>query len=217
MLAVQTRLGKRELLYTALIALALSGCGASQKETPGQPVPIAIAPAPETAAPGVYERTKSSAIHVRLSPEASTRQSTAKVLEQIHQTNLAEIELAKMAREKSASDRVRAFADQLVQDHSNLDQTVVAMAQKNGDGAVAVRSARGTAREEQKLKRAGGANFDKLFLQRASSDHSRLISKLQQYREDASDDELEALIDKTIPILEQHRELAQILMKKEQA
>ena len=28
---------------------------------------------------------------------------------------------------------------------------------------------------------------------------------------------LEALIDKMIPILEQHRELAQILMKKEQA
>ena len=46
---------------------------------------------------------------------------------------------------------------------------------------------------------------------------NRLIRKLQQDREDASDDELEALIDKTIPILEQHRELAQILMNKEQA
>ena len=34
---------------------------------------------------------------------------------------------------------------------------------------------------------------------------------------DASDDELEALIDKMIPILEQHRELAQILLSKEQA
>ena len=31
------------------------------------------------------------------------------------------------------------------------------------------------------------------------------------------DDKTEALIEKVIPVLEQHRELAQILMKKEQA
>jgi predicted outer membrane protein len=50
-----------------------------------------------------------------------------------------------------------------------------------------------------------------------SADHARLINMLQQAREDASDDQLEALIDKIVPILQQHKELAQILMKKEQA
>jgi len=54
-------------------------------------------------------------------------------------------------------------------------------------------------------------------LQQTSSDHERLIRKLQQDREDASNDDLEALIDKMIPILEQHKELAEILMNKEQA
>ena len=70
---------------------------------------------------------------------------------------------------------------------------------------------------ERKLKSANGARFDKLFLQQTSSDHERLIRKLQQDREDASNDDLEALIDKMIPILEQHKELAEILMNKEQA
>jgi molecular chaperone GrpE (heat shock protein) len=54
-----------------------------------------------------------------------------------------------------------------------------------------------------------------LFLKQAGADHQRLIQKLQQDREDANDDDLEALIDKIVPILEQHRQLAQILMKKE--
>jgi putative membrane protein len=141
------------------------------------------------------------------------------VLAQIHQTNLMEVELAKIAREKGSINGVRAYADQLIQDHTNLDQTIVGMAQKSGSLKAVRRSAHETADEktvERKLKSANGAKFDKLFLQQASSDHERLIRRLQQDREDASDEDLEALIDKTIPILEQHKELAQILMNKEQ-
>ena len=70
---------------------------------------------------------------------------------------------------------------------------------------------------EQKLSSASGAGFDRLFLRQSSSEHERLIRTLQQEREDASDDQIEALIDQMIPILEQDRNLAQILMKKEQA
>jgi len=161
----------------------------------------------------------------RTSPVASTQANTAIILLQIHQTDLTEIALGKMAQEKASIDEVRAYADQLVQDHTNVDQTVVAMAQKSGahlrNGAEPQRDVRhNTEREKQlerKLKSARGLGFDRLFLQQTNADHERLIRKLQQDREDASDDELEALIDKILPILEQHRELAQILMRKEKA
>jgi putative membrane protein len=135
-----------------------------------------------------------------------------------------EIALGKMAEEKASTSEVRAYADQLVQDHTNVDQMVVAMAQKSSahsqNGLAAHREGRREIAHEtqleRKLKSASGPDFDRLFLQQTSSDHERLIRKLQQGREDASDDDLEALIDKMIPILEQHQELAQILMKKEQ-
>jgi predicted outer membrane protein len=70
---------------------------------------------------------------------------------------------------------------------------------------------------EQRLTSASGADFDRLFLQQTSTDHESLIRELQKDREDASDNEREALIDKVIPILEQHQELAQILLKRKQA
>jgi predicted outer membrane protein len=99
------------------------------------------------------------------------------------------------------------------------------MAQKKGthlrDRAASSRQGRkpvqGAAQFEKNLTTATGSKFDQLFLEQAGSDHQRLIKTLQQDREDANDDELEALIDKIVPILEQHRELAQILMKKERS
>jgi len=215
---VKTRLGKLELLVAALAVTAFAACGTSKKEAPVAPL---TAPAPETAPPSAQSTSKSSAMRAQVSsPEVSAKHNTAMVLAQIHETNLREIELAKIAQQKASVDGVRAFADQLIQDHTNLDQTVVAMAMKDGSRAAVNRSARKAAQDkamEQKLKAASGPKFDKLFLQQASSEHDRLIRKLQQDREDASNDELEILIDKMIPILEQHRELAQILLNKEQA
>jgi putative membrane protein len=216
---LQNRLGKIEFLIAVLVATAVAGCGTSQSQAP--PTAATIAPAPEAAPPTAQAaRSKSSARRARMSPEVSTELNTTMVLSQIHKSNLMQIELAKMAQEKGSINGVRAYANQLVEDHTSLDQMVISMSQKSGNRAAVRRSAHETAQEktlEKKLKSANGAKFDKLFLQQASSDHERLIRKLQQDREDASDDDLEALIDKTIPILEQHKELARILMNQEQA
>ena len=227
---LRTRVPKGEFIIAALIIPALAGCGILSNPAPvamnQAPVVTAnVAAAPEatrSSVPGA--RARHAQTHASSAPEAPNKANTGTVLSQIHQANLMEITLAKMAEEKASMSEVRAYADQLVQDHTNVDSTVVAMAQKGGahlqDGAAANREGQhenAQAKQlEQKLRSATGPDFDRLYLQQTSSDHDRLIRKLQQEREDASDDELEALIDKTIPILEQDRELAQILMKKEQ-
>jgi predicted outer membrane protein len=216
-------LGKQELLVAALVVSVLAGCSTSQNQAP---TASAIAPSPEVPPSSTQQaRPKHLTTRASPSPVASTKQTAAMVLSRIHQTNQMEIALGKIAQGKASMSEVRAYADQLVQDHTNADQTVVAMAQKSGmqlqNGSPTLRQSRHeTAQEnqlEQKLKSASGADFDRLYLQQTSSDHERLIRKLQQDREDATDDQLEALIDNMIPILEQHRELAQILMKKEPA
>jgi putative membrane protein len=223
---LQKRPGKKELATIAMLLVStLAGCGTSQNQAPIATAKVASSP--EAAAPSSTHqaRSKPSTMRLRITQVASTELSTAIVLSQIHRTNLMEIALGKMAQEKASTDEVRAYADQLVQDHTNVDQMVVAMAQQRGadlqNGAAAARDGpHQPAREKQlewKLKSASGLDFDRLFLQETSADHERLIRKLEQDRQDASDDELEALIDKVMPILEQHQQLAQILMKKEKA
>jgi putative membrane protein len=220
---LRTHAGKREIIIAAVVISALAGCGTSSNQAPVASANVTAAPAAaRSRAPRAPARP--SQTHASSAPAAPNKGNTGIVLSQIHQANLMEIALGKMAEEKASLSEVRAYADQLVQDHTNVDQTLVAMAQKSGahlqNGAAAHREGRhDTAQEKQlerKLKSASGPDFDRLFLQQTSSDHERLIRELQQEREDASDDELEALVDKMIPILEQDRELAQILMKKEQ-
>jgi putative membrane protein len=157
--------------------------------------------------------------------ENAAEGNTAAVLSQIHQANMTEIAVGKLAEDKASTPEVRAYADQLIHDHTMVDRMIAAMAQKMGthlrDQIVSLREGRrdvpSAAHSEQKLSSASGFNFDELFLEQAGSDHQRLIQKLQRDREDTNDDELEALIDKIVPISEQHRELATILIKKERA
>jgi putative membrane protein len=211
----------RRFLIAALVAGALIGCGTSRQQ-PAANTNADIDAAPAATQP-TAEAAKAKPAVARATPsaEVSSKRTTAAILTQIHQVNLKEIAIGKIAQEKASTSEVRAYADQLVQDHTNADQMVVAMAQKTGARLHDSTSRRqeGTHGRlvDQKLSSASGAGFDRLFLRQTSADHERLIRSLQQEREDASDDDMEALIDKIMPILEQHRDLAQILMKKEQA
>lgn len=213
--------GTRRFLIAALVAGALTGCGTSRQQ-PAANTNANGAAAPAAAQPNAQEaQAKPAATRATPSAEVSSKRTTAAILAQIHQANLKEIAIGKIAQEKASTSEVRAYADQLVQDHTNADQMVLAMAQKTGARLhdSAARRHEGTHGKEldQKLSSASGAEFDRLFLRQSSSDHERLIRSLQQEREDAGDDDIEALIDKIMPILEQHRDLATILMKKEQA
>ena len=230
---VQNHSGKREFVVAQLtmvvLLLVLAGCGTSKDNAPAASASVAASTPLEAASPNPQRAPASkhatSAAHVSSSSGGSAMPNTGLILTQMHQTNLMEIELGKMAEQKAASSEVRAYANQLVQDHTNVDRMVVAMAQDSGtnlkNGAEAHQAARHeTAREkelERKLKSVQGADFDRLFLKETSADHDKLIAKLQQDKQNTSDEELETLIEKVIPVLEQHRELAQILMKKEQA
>jgi putative membrane protein len=233
----------RKLLIAAMSALVLAACGTrknqgqvSSVETPQATQLVqqdARQSSSKRAAAHSLSRHVTSSDYVSSSDKENTASydknattgNTAAVLSQIHQANLTEIALGKLAEDKASTPEVRAYAEQLVQDHSSVDGTVVAMAQKKGthlrDQTASSRRGRkgvqSTVPFEHELTSASGSKFDQLFLKQAGSDHQRLIQRLQQEREDANDDELEALIDKIVPILEQDRELAQILMKKEQA
>ena len=239
----QQGLAGRELIILALAALVLTACSTGKDQ---DQISSATPPAMQLVQQNARESSLKPAVahsassHVRsshyvvASPDEENAAShdenapagnTAAVLAQIHQANLTEIALGKLAENKASAPEVRAYADQLVQDHTSVDGTVVTMAQKKGshlrDQTLPSREARkgvqSAGQFAHKLRSASGSKFDQLFLEQASSDHQRLIQTLQQDRDDANDDEVEALIDKIVPILEQHRELAQILMKKERA
>ena len=152
------------------------------------------------------------------SPEVSSKKTNAAILERIHLADLKEIEAGKIAEAKASSPEVREYADQLIKDHTSADQMVTATAQKIGARLrdSSTQRHKGTP-VDKKLSSTNGAQFDRVFLEQTSADHKKLMTELKQARDDASDDDIEALIDKIMPILQQHQDLAEILIKKEPA
>jgi putative membrane protein len=208
----------RQLMIAAVVVAVLGGCSTSRQ----QPAADANAAAAQPSAPPTAQQAEAKHAKAAVPPaEVSSKRTNAAILERIHQANLKEIAAGKIAESKASSTEVRAYADQLIKDHTSADQMVIATAQKTGarlrDSTTDRRKTANGKQAEQKLSSANGAQFDRRFLEQTSADHKKLMSELKQARDDASDDDIEALIDKIMPILQQHQDLAEILMKKEPA
>jgi putative membrane protein len=214
---LQNLKGTQQFLIAAVVAATLVGCSTSRKQPSAEN--SAAAAATPAAQPTAAEAAKPKRVAKRAAAteEVSTKSTNAAILSQIHQADQKEIALGNMAAGKASTVEVQNYAKQLVEDHTGADQQVMAMAQKMNLRLRDTAASKEGRQSSSKLKSATGAEFDRQFLQQTSADHDKLISELKKEREDASDDDIEALIDKILPILEQHQQLAQILLKKEQA
>src|SRR5260370_38864319 len=119
-----------------------------------------------------------SQAHTSSAPAAPNKGNTRAVMSQIHQAYLMEIALGKIAEEKASTSAIRAYADELVQDHTNVDQTVVAMAEKTGahlqNGAAAHRDGRYATEHARQLEPTvtspNGPHLHRLLQQQRSYD-----------------------------------------------
>jgi putative membrane protein len=211
--------GTKYFLIPIVVVATLVGCSTSRKQPSAENTTAAAAAATPAAQPTTAEGAKTKRVAKRAAApaEASTKSASAAILSQIHQADQKEIALGNIAADKASTVEVQNYAKQLVEDHTGADQQVKAMAQKMNVHLFDTPSSKQGRLESAKLKSAAGPAFDREFLRQTSADHDKLIRELKQEREDASDDDIEALIDKILPILEQHQQLAQILLKKEQA
>jgi putative membrane protein len=191
-----------------------SSCSTSRQQ-PEAPSSITNTAPPSTAQATTAAAKSKPAKRAIRSEGASSKSTSAVILSEIHQANLKEIAFGQMAQGKASTDEVREYANQLVQDRTSTDQQVIAMAQKKNVRLRDKTSKEGS--EHAKLNALSGSSFDKYFLKQTAADDDKLVRSLSQEREDVSDDDIEALIDKILPILEQDKQLTEVLMKKEQA
>lgn len=119
----------------------------------------------------------------------------------------AEVQLGQLAQQKSQNDQVKQFGQHLQQDHSQANQELMQIAQKLGV-TVPTGPDRKEARHAEKLQDKTGADFDKAFVEHAIQDHQKDITKFQQALQDVKNPELKAFIQKSIPKLTQHLQMA---------
>src|SRR3954469_16263836 len=64
------------------------------------------------------------------SSHAQVSKSDAQILGKLHQINQEEVAAAKLAKDKSSSDPIKSYADELIRDHQNADSKVMDLAKK---------------------------------------------------------------------------------------
>jgi putative membrane protein len=117
--------------------------------------------------------------------------------------NQDEINLGKLAQQKSSNPQVKSYGQTLVNDHTKNLKELENLAAKKG---VSVEPNQGaTARSEyQLLQGMSSAMFDRSFVSQMEQDHEKAISMFEQALKDTQDPDLRNYINSTLPVLRKH-------------
>jgi putative membrane protein len=121
------------------------------------------------------------------------------------QHGMGEVELGRLAESRGSSAQVRDFGRMMVQQHTQANQELMAIAQKTGmTPPTALTPAAQAA--QMRLQQAQGQEFDRQYLEHQASDHLAQRTMFQFAASNAKNPDLRAFAQKTLPVVERHIE-----------
>jgi len=126
-----------------------------------------------------------------------------KMMRDIAQADLAEVQAGRLAARKAASAEVKKFGQHMVDDHGKHLSEARAMAKTKG---LQLPSAPAKKHQQamKNLESASGAEFDKAFMQQMVKDHEDALKLVQDTAKNAKDAQLKADAEKTAPVIQKH-------------
>lgn len=119
------------------------------------------------------------------------------------QANLAEIQLGKLAREKSQNQALKDYGDMMVKDHTEANDKLSKLA-SGKDVELPTSPSVGQMASKTKLEVLSGDTFDKSFIKTMADDHKDAIEAFQKEEKSGKDADAKAFAKATLPKLEQH-------------
>ena len=136
-----------------------------------------------------------------------------KAITDMGMSNMAEVEMGKLAQSKSQNAGVKEFAQKMVDDHGKALGEVQTLAQSKGVTLPTELDAKHKAMAA-KLEKLSGDAFDKAYVKQGGvGAHKETLAKLQKASKAAKDSDVKAQVDKTIPVVQTHLKHAEDLAK----
>jgi putative membrane protein len=191
--------------------LTAAAVGACKKDTDsnGAVDSTKTAMAPDTAKPAAATTTP-----------APSKWTSPSVIGYAWAANTGEVELGKLGQKKATNAQVKAFAKQMVTDHSAMLADGKALAAKlnampdtTADDA---RDLMGHGRDEIKdlTDKAAGADWDKNYMDKMVDDHQKVLDKLQDAAKNTTDPELTKALEAAVGKVQTHLTKAQDIRAK---
>jgi putative membrane protein len=126
------------------------------------------------------------------------------------QGGMAEVALGQLAQQKAASDAVKQFGARMVKDHTAANDALIKIA--NDKGVEVPQKLEGKhQRMIDRLSKMSGEEFDRTYVREMVSDHKKDVSDFEKASRDAKDPDVKAFATSTLPVLKEHRQMAEQL------
>jgi putative membrane protein len=121
--------------------------------------------------------------------------------------NVAEIELGRVATQRAARPSVRSFAERMVTDHGKNNAELTTLARSKG---IDVSSTLDTTHQAMRDRLSGlsGADFDRAYMSEMVRDHTEDVELFERTAQSASDADIKAYAEHSLPTLREHLALA---------
>jgi putative membrane protein len=127
--------------------------------------------------------------------------------------NQIDVNYGKIALKKSKNADIRKFAQTMVKDHTSIIAQAAALAKKLGvtlkDNALTQQLLAGEKKTGQMLKSKTGSAFDKAYINNEVAYHEAVVNTVKDVLiPQAQNQELKSLLQKVLPLLNEHLEMA---------
>jgi len=126
---------------------------------------------------------------------------------------LAEVALGQLAQQNASSPEIKQFGQRMVADHTQANQELQRIAQTESLTLPTAPESKDQALQKR-LSGLNGAAFDAAYTQNMVKDHQADIAEFQREAQSGKDPALRAFAQKTLPILQEHLQMAQAVSKQ---
>ena len=116
---------------------------------------------------------------------------------------MAEIELSKLAQQKSTNAKIKDFAAMMVTDHGKAGDTLATIA-KNKNITLPTALDADHQKKLDDLSKKSGADFDKAYIKIMAADHQDALKLMQGEAANGKDADLKAFAGKVAPVVQMH-------------
>jgi putative membrane protein len=126
---------------------------------------------------------------------------------------MMEIKLGRVAQDKGNLQDVKSFGDRMVLEHSQASQELNAIAAQS-NLVLPVQLQRKHIRMIARLSKLAGIEFDRKYMQTMVKNHLHSIALFKKALKKVQDPDLRAWTAATLPVLQQHLQMAQEVVQK---
>ena len=131
-----------------------------------------------------------------------------KFIKKAYRGGMAEVETAKVAKEKAKEDATKEVADKMITDHGKANDDLMAIAKEENLDLSNIHA---------KPMKITGDNFDKEYLTMLKKDHEKNIADFEQEAGDTGtheDSDVKEFAKKTLPTLQEHLKMVEEALEK---